>query len=790
MLMSDQNHVSNRPTIGMLIDLTDSQYQFGILQGVSDFAIRQDINLICLEGGALVSHEYLKYDRNILYGLPCADRLDGLIILSDSIAIRLTDEALFHFRESFQPLPVVFVGRGHPKVHSIVIDSYTGMKEMMLHLIELHGYRRFAFIKGMQGSFHAEMRYKAFVEALQSHNIAIDEDFIYDGDFLERSGTLAVRKFIAVKKKLPDVIVACNDEMAISALHELKSCGIKVPEEVAVVGVDDIPKCATTSPAMTSVRQPLLREGWAAMALMLDILKANGDSTGANGSIPMVTTLDSRLIIRESCGCSLALKSPSSSLTISDKDGISVTSDQRVDQCRKQIGFIVKGISFDRNWMDDEGLTSGLINTYLQSCSTHKVDLFLDFWIEFLNKNFHLEVDEVIIGGLLQHLRKCIEIKDGSFIGDSLFWTALSILEKQTLQLLRTTNNTSWREELYLNTLRDQLDIRFNQNRIIDILYRNLVELGIRSAYMALYSQSEDISEARMVMAYTAGERYQLPDNGFLFPSRLLIPDQFFNGHERFSFMVEALYYDEQQIGFLMLDMSHHINSVHAGIRRIVCNILGSIDLVKKIEQQKIELVNSIGTLKVTLEGIIKTLSLTVENRDPYTAGHQRRVAELSIAIGREMNLLDDQLEELRVAALLHDIGKIYIPAEILNKPGKLKNIEFDLIKLHAEEGYNTLKNIAFPWPIAEIVYQHHERYDGSGYPRGLDSRNLLLAARILCVADVVEAITSMRPYRAALGLEVAIKEISQYKGTKYDPDVVDAALRLFQSKDFIMPTL
>jgi putative nucleotidyltransferase with HDIG domain len=155
------------------------------------------------------------------------------------------------------------------------------------------------------------------------------------------------------------------------------------------------------------------------------------------------------------------------------------------------------------------------------------------------------------------------------------------------------------------------------------------------------------------------------------------------------------------------------------------------------------------------------------------------------MAIGREMGLDENQLQEIRVAALLHDIGKIFIPAEILNKSGTLKPIEFELIKQHAEEGYNTLKNIEFPWPIAEIVFQHHERCDGSGYPRGLSQDQILPAARILAVADVIEAITSMRPYRAALGIEVAIEEITRYKGSKYDTEVVDAAMKLIQSESF-----
>jgi putative nucleotidyltransferase with HDIG domain len=788
--MDVQKSGARRPTIGFLIDHTDSQYQFGILQGITDFAAHRDINLICLEGGLLNSHKHFNYDRNVLYGLASDRRLNGLIILSDSVAIRLDDEALFQFRESFQPLPVLFVGRGHPKVPSIVIDSYTGMKEMVTHLIEKHGHQRLAFIKGVQGSFHAEMRYKAFVEALKEHEIPVDRDLIFDGDFLEMSGTLAVRYFLDTCKKRPEVIVSCNDEMAISALHELKRYGIRVPDDIAVVGVDDIPKCATTIPPMTSVRQPLLREGWTAMSLMLDILEGNGVQAANVLSIPMTTTLNSRLILRESCGCTLAMRSLSPPSSIPELAEISSDPKVRLEWCRKKIEQILQGISYDRNWLSEIGLTTSLIDRYMTACQTGNVDVFLDTWQEFLKMNFHLEVDEIIIGGMLQYLRRCIESKYVSLVGDTLFWSALSMLEKQTLQQLRKTNNTAMREELGLNQLRDQLDIRFERIKILDILYHNLIELGIRSAYMALYDQSTDTAVARMVLAYSGNERHSLPENGLEFPSALLIPDNYFNGHERFSFMVEALYYGEQQIGFLILDMSQHVNSIHAGIRRIACNIFRSIDLVNKIEHQKIELVSSIEKLKGTLEGIIKTLSLAVENRDPYTAGHQRRVAELSLAIGREMQLQDDRLEEVRVAALLHDIGKIYIPAEILNKPGKLKPIEFELIKLHAEEGYNTLKNIAFPWPIAEIVYQHHERYDGSGYPRGLTGKETLLAARILSVADVVEAITSLRPYRAALGLNVGIDEITRFKGVKYDANVVNAAIRLFQSKDFMMPEL
>jgi PAS domain S-box-containing protein/putative nucleotidyltransferase with HDIG domain len=198
------------------------------------------------------------------------------------------------------------------------------------------------------------------------------------------------------------------------------------------------------------------------------------------------------------------------------------------------------------------------------------------------------------------------------------------------------------------------------------------------------------------------------------------------------------------------------------------------------------------GELKLSFERVQKRLKETVnalasmtEKRDPYTAGHQQRVSQLAGAIAREMKLPDEQVEGILVAATLHDIGKIYEPSEILSKPGILTDIEFLMMKVHPQIGYDILRNIEFPWPVATIVLQHHEKLDGSGYPRGISDGNILLEARILAVADVVEAMASHRPYRAALGIDSALKEISENSGILYDADAVDSCLRLFKNKRF-----
>ncbi len=191
--------------------------------------------------------------------------------------------------------------------------------------------------------------------------------------------------------------------------------------------------------------------------------------------------------------------------------------------------------------------------------------------------------------------------------------------------------------------------------------------------------------------------------------------------------------------------------------------------------------------LRIALDATVHAIATMVEARDPYTAGHQRRVSNLACAIANEMGLPPDRVEGVRVASMIHDIGKIAVPSEMLCKPTKLSEKEFDLIKDHVQAGYDILKQINFPWPIARMVIEHHERMDGSGYPNGLTGEKLLLESRIITVADSVEAVASHRPYRPAYGIDKALDEIQKNRGMFFDPDVVDACTRLFRVRGFVL---
>jgi len=239
--------------------------------------------------------------------------------------------------------------------------------------------------------------------------------------------------------------------------------------------------------------------------------------------------------------------------------------------------------------------------------------------------------------------------------------------------------------------------------------------------------------------------------------------------------------------------INKELTGVQAALRGL------NTDLEKRVQQRTAELMVEVAEHRRTEEALkqsnlklsqavgdtINAMSQTCEMRDPYTAGHQRRVTQLAIEIAGEMNLSEEQKEGLRIAATIHDIGKMCVPAELLSKAGKLSGLELDLIKTHTQASYNILKTISFSFPVAEIVLQHHERMDGSGYPHGLKDSEITLEAKILAVADVVEAMSSHRPHRTSLGIDKALQEVSQAKGTLFDDKTVDACLKVFNEKGF-----
>ncbi len=286
-----------------------------------------------------------------------------------------------------------------------------------------------------------------------------------------------------------------------------------------------------------------------------------------------------------------------------------------------------------------------------------------------------------------------------------------------------------------------------------------------------------------LVTGYVGGESDHLTRHLNLC-DRLLFLQKPFHPREivQCASALSAKWLAEQQVRALNVNLENLVHQRTAELQLSNEQLRREIEHRRHVQQ---ELQESLDYLKKIIGGTVMAIAMTVEKRDPYTSGHQQRVAGLARAIGREMGLSQGQLEGLTIASAIHDIGKISLPAEILTKPAQLSSLEMGLVQAHSQAGYDILKNVDFPWPVAQIVLQHHERLNGTGYPQGLSGEGILKEARIVGVADVVETMSSHRPYRPSVGLGKALEEIAAKKGILYDPDVVDACLSLMGEKRF-----
>ncbi len=286
-----------------------------------------------------------------------------------------------------------------------------------------------------------------------------------------------------------------------------------------------------------------------------------------------------------------------------------------------------------------------------------------------------------------------------------------------------------------------------------------------------------------LVTGYIGSDSDNLPRH-LNFCDRLLFLQKPFHTQEivQCASALSAKWQAEQRLLSLNVELENMVHQRTEALLRSNEQLRREVDHRRNVQR---ELQQSLDHLKKIIGGSVMAIAMTVEKRDPYTYGHQQRVAELARAIGMEIGLSPDQVEGLAIASAIHDIGKISLPAEILTKPSHLSSLEMSLIQAHSQAGYDILKSVEFPWPVAQIVLQHHERLNGTGYPQGLSGEGILKEARIVGVADVVETMSSHRPYRPSMGLDKALEEISAKKGILYDPEAVDACLALIEEKHF-----
>ncbi|MBN1440934.1 MAG: substrate-binding domain-containing protein [Anaerolineales bacterium] len=543
-----------RPTIGLLIGrVGDIGYAATVWPGVAAVAEERDVNLICFVGGMMNLVQEYDVSRNVVYDLVSPQNVDGLVALSGSVGQFTGPDHLRRFYESFHPLPVISIAMELEGFPSVLVDNYGGMRRAVDHLIETHGFRRIAFIRGPETSPEAEIRYRAYRDALEGHGLEFDPDLVEEGDFLSFAGREAVESLVGRKQAQFEAVVSANDAMAISALDALQEHGLRIPEQVAVVGFDGLEETRYVVPPITTVRQPFNEQGRKAAELLLDRL--------AGKPVPEKVLLSTELIVRRSCGCfTSAREVPAAEQGRPSRAGKNPTAAARRRKTQSEMEAAAAGAS--------EGLPPGWAGDLYDALTksgprTNPWGKFLSAWEDVL-RQVALEGGEVMRWhGVLAALRRTappLPRRKGRSSGRG-DWGTAEMLIGEIAQWAQANRRfrSGWHSLDFLTRISDPLMTAFDVGRLTDAVVQGLSELGIHSCYLSLFDfpdgkEGKAPSEwSRLILAHNQRGRVALESGGRRFPSRELVPKDILAAEDRFAFVLESLHFrDENQFGFIL----------------------------------------------------------------------------------------------------------------------------------------------------------------------------------------------------------------------------------------------
>jgi putative nucleotidyltransferase with HDIG domain len=768
-------HTNNekRLTFGLLVGRLTERYQSLIWRGVIQFAEEHDINLICYEGRSLNSPYRHDEHRNKVFEFVDPKTVDGLIIISGSIANYISSREFENFCRRYAPIPMVSLSLAIDDIPSITLDHERGMRDAIRHLVRMHGIKRIAFIRGPEGHQEAERRFETYRGVLSESGIDYNSDLVVPGNFNPLVGSAAIATLLDERKINFEAVVAANDEMAINAMEELKKRGFRIPEDVAVVGFDDREDAQSVIPSLSTVRQPIYEMGYKGAELLLAIMQGEEHSVS--------TVLPTEFIIRRSCGCFLH----NDAVTIDLNASVSYVEDEHPSATenidRLQAAAVKLSVKLRSDW------ARSLWEKFWADIDGESWS-FLEFWIEAVRSHQGIGVKNEgwheLVWDFMRSVKPLLS-KEQRPKAEGLCRQAHSVIDDSLAQAEKERRMHLEDLSTIQAEINHDLLTSLNLEQLSEVIARELPRLGIRSMYLSLFRHDEHSNKnSTLVLGYNENGAIK-PANGLSFPTIKLLPGVVLPEKRRCTLIVELLHFRDDELGIIALEMGPDEGLFYEALSAQISSTLKTILFYEEQKYAKEELKLSLDKLRRSIEGTIMAMALMVEIRDPYTAGHQRRVSQLASAIAQDMRLPKEMQERVQLAAMIHDVGKIKIPAEILSKPGRITQMEFKLIQTHAEVGYEILKNIDLPWPIDNIVFQHHERMDGSGYPLGILGGDILMEARIIGVADVVEAMSSHRPYRPALGMGNALQEIRDKSGVLYDPQVAEACLRIVEKDGF-----
>lgn len=582
-----------RPTIGLFVENTVDMgqgYYTDILAGVNHAAQQHDVNLLCFVGGAFYGQPGTEFDeqRNIIYEIASVNNLDGLISIS-SIANFISGEQKAEVYTRYAPLPVVTIGAPIPGARHVVADQKKGLHEALVHLIEVHGHRRIAFIRGPESSLDAEIRYQVYQDVLAEYDIPLDPDIVAPGIFRTASGAEAIKILLDGRSTTFDAVVAANDHMALGALAELQTRGMTVPYDVALVGFDDIRQTRGAVPPLSTVRQPLFRMGEEAVCTLL--AEMAGESVAEEVVVP------TELVVRRSCGCLQPTGITSASRPVSPVDG------SVLDLLHMHRAAIVADLAqtVDFSLINSEEMGNQLLDSFAAELENDAKGLFLATLDRCLRVVIENEGDIISWQEMASVLWPYLLPGLGH---DALSFRAMALLReaqrliaselrhvalKQSLQIRRQ----SWT----LNDIGQLLITMFDLEGLFRIIAENVPRLGIPSCYLVLfeappaYCYPQPPAEwSRLMLAYDENGRIPLPAEGQRFLTQSLLPAGTLPADRRCTMMIEALHFRDEQIGYVLLEKGPEEGNVYELLRGQIASALKGAFILQAQKQAEDEL--------------------------------------------------------------------------------------------------------------------------------------------------------------------------------------------------------
>lgn len=564
-----------RFTIGLITAWLDNYYQNTVLNGVADVANERGANLICFAGGSLRSIYGESTLRGEIYNRVDTNQLSGLVVMSSFLIQAVNRERLQEFCESFRPLPMVSIGVVMEDIPCIRVDNHSGMREELLHLISVHGYRRIAFIRGPQFSNEAEQRYRTYASVLAEHEIPLDPDLIAYGDFEVDQSVEAMNLLLDRRKARFDAVVAANDLMASGAMEALRSRGINIP----VVGFDDEDSAQFLTPPLTTVRQPVYELGRQAAEMLLAKLRGE--------EVPLEVMLPTKLIIRQSCGCfspsaiQAAVQTvPPSSETLNSAFG---THRERI------VGEMVQSLEpplvhIALGWAEQ------LLDAFTSEMRDKNTIVFLKTLNDVLRKVMLEGRDVALWNGVLSALRRHAlpYLDDETMSRAENLWQQARVLigeMAQQAQAHRTLRMLKQHEKL--REITQALIITVNEANLRDVLEEGLPRLGINICYLSLYEGKDIPAEwSRMILAFEGKKKFELEAGGLRIPNSALIPADFLPQSRRYSLVIEPLYFRDEHLGYAAFELGPRDGSIYETLRGQLSTALKGTQLVQQVKNQ------------------------------------------------------------------------------------------------------------------------------------------------------------------------------------------------------------